>query len=67
MLELIVFMKWLLFDFAARRLPPHVFAPALLAHPPPEAVAQDAQTPIPALRTFCIAVELKVERQYWNK
>jgi hypothetical protein len=48
----------LLFDFAAR--PPHVFvlvlhafAPALLAHLLLEAVTQDAQTLIPALRTFC--------------
>jgi hypothetical protein len=41
----------LLFDFATR--PPHAFAPALLARLPLEAVAQDAQTLIPALRTLC--------------
>ena len=41
----------LLVDCAAR--PPHVFATALLAHLPLEAAAQDAQTLIPALKTFC--------------
>ncbi len=66
----------LLVDFAARPphifvlvlracwLLPHVFAPALLAHPLLEAVAQDEQTLIPSSRTFCrstVVIELECD------